>query len=237
MDYQEIEKQIEYYEDRIIINFDKYFSELIMMDFYEGGFDDRLSDELYFEEYYEKYENGIINLMFEIEAEEKYYEFRLRLIKLKRIIDNKLHNLNNEEENNVIKIKPIRQLRISYFKLLTKVNMDLFINKLHSQLQLHNFIQCEISDFKMLFLKEGIKNKIQWKGTELQITSLINELMKYFDPEVDNYKFKVIVNHFINKSTKVFNSKQLASVYADKKEFLPNNDPIRFILKEMSTHF
>jgi hypothetical protein len=140
MELEEIKRFVGYLEDRIIINFEQYFSELILMDFYEGGFEARLSDELYFEEYFEQHESDIINLLLLIENEfdDEYENLKMKLIKMKRIIDTKLSMVSLESDNEK-KIRTLSRRNIS-FLINTEINKEEFIQTLFKKLTLNNLI-------------------------------------------------------------------------------------------------
>ncbi len=236
MEFNEIKKLVEYYEDKIIINFEKYFSELVLMDFYEGGFEGRLADELYYEEYLEEYENGIIDLLLLIENEfsDEYQDFKMRLIKMKRVIDTKLSTVTllSDEE------KTSRTIgRKNQFLINSEIDKDKFITSLFDKLSSNNLINASFEIFKNHFLEKQ-SDKILWLGTELQITNLFSRLIeiKILDPETVNFKNKLIAYHFSNKSNKIFKEKQLGAVYSEKKESIPKDDIINKIIEEMSTH-
>lgn len=237
MTFQEIKELVEYYEDRIIINFEKYFSELVLMDFYEGGYEGRLSDELYYEEYFEEYENEIIDLLLSIENEfsYEYQNFKMRLIKMKRLIDTKLSTVtlvSNEE-------KISRAVgRKNQFLINPKIGKEQFIQTLFDKLISNNLISTTSEIFKNHFFVK-CNDRIQWLGTELQITNLFSRLIeiKVLDPETVNFKNKLIAFHFTNRNNKLFKEKQLGAVYSEKKESIPTDDIINKIIEEMSTHF
>jgi hypothetical protein len=231
MKEDELKKLVEYYEERILTKFDYHFNKLVLEDFYEGGYEMRIEDEWFYDEYFDKYEDGIINLLKEIEDDE-YHNYKLRLIKLKRTIDNHLTKLNKEPNST-----PIRQSRISYFILLSNIDKNKFTDLLHSKLTSHNYIECTLDNFIQLFQKNTEIDKVKWKGNELQITYLFNHLIKYMDKEVNNSKYKLIQTYFNNKSGNNFKAKQIGSVYAEKKDIFPSDDPILMVLKEMSTQF
>uniref|UniRef100_UPI00227C1012 hypothetical protein n=1 Tax=Sinomicrobium oceani TaxID=1150368 RepID=UPI00227C1012 len=136
--YSEVKEKVEYLEERILHNFDKYLNYLVLEDFYDGGYEERIDDEWFYEEYFESYEKDIINLLLEIGEEDKeYYDFQLRLIRLKRIIDTKLNKLSKAPGET----EPVRRSRISYFILDKKIKKDEFIESLYNGLSIKNFIE------------------------------------------------------------------------------------------------
>lgn len=236
MKEEELKKLVEYFEERVLTKFDYHFNKLILEDYYEGGYEMRIEDEWFYEEYFEQYEDNIINLLMSIEDED-YYDYKLRLIRLKRIIDTKLSKFNKEVEKVDNSNPPTKQTRINHFLLLTTIDKVDFILKLHTNLTTHNFIECNIEEFSEMFSKKSTVNKIHWKGNEHQITHLINHLINFMDKEVNNNKLKLITLYFINKYGNRFKAKQLGTVYSEKKDLLPMDDPIINICQEMSTHF
>lgn len=234
MKIEEVKKLVEYFEDRIIINFEKHFNQLVIMDFYEGGYNNRIEDEFFYDEYFEKYEKGVIDLLLLIENEfsDEYQDFKFRLIKMKRVIDNHLTKINDD-----VVIENFKHTRNTQFLLNQNFNSENIINSLYNQLTINKLIDINLEDFKNHF--NDIWNvKIKWLGTELQITNLINLLIKndILDKETSNNKYLLIKNHFVNKNNKTFNSKQLGAVYSEKNESIPKDDIIYKIMDEISTH-
>jgi hypothetical protein len=84
-----------------------------------------------------------------------------------------------------------------------------------------------------------LNEKIQWLGTEIQISNFFSRLinLKILDPETDNFRNKLIATHFLNKNNNSFKEKQLGAVYSEKKEFIPTDDVTNKIIREISTHF
>ncbi|WP_299114291.1 hypothetical protein [uncultured Winogradskyella sp.] len=235
MELKEVKALVEYFEDRIIKNFETHFSYLVLEDFYEGGYDDRIEDEFYYDEYYSKYESNIINLLLEIEdnMSSEYINLKLRLIKLKRIIDTRLSKI----ESNIN--PPIRsKKRNVQFILNPKIEKELFIKTLHILLLDFKLISSNFDNFKSHF-DNNWHDKIQWYGTELQITNFITLLIEkgLLDIETQNFKNKLITAHFTNKKGNNYKEKQLSSVLADKKALVPNDDVILKIIQELSTNF
>jgi len=241
MGLKEVKELVEYYEDRIVNKFDKYLNYLVLEDFYSSGGDvGRIEDEYFFEEYFNRYEEGIVNLLNEINIDdEDYFDFQLRLIKLKRIIDTKLNRVKLVDEiDNGNKI--ISESRTGTFIINPKLDKVKFIKNLYDSLSKYQFISSSEEEFNLIFQNNfNPTKKIHWKGTELQITTLISKLieLKYLDIELNNYKFKLISSYFLNKRGNDFRPKQLGSVYAEKREILPSDDSILEVIKEMSTHF
>lgn len=234
MNFEEIKKQVEYLEDRVITNFAKYFSYLVLEDFYEGGYTDRIEDEFFYEEYFSRYEDEIINLLLSIgdEFDGEYPDLKLRLIKMKRVIDNHLSKISNDIENN-----SYRHNRTSNFLLSQKLDKEKFIDFLYNQLINNKLINASLKDFKNHFETEW-NNKIQWLGTELQLVNLITLFIEneYLDSETVRFKNKLIASHFINKKGNPFIEKQLGSVFSDKKDSM-FNDVTNTIMDEISTNF
>ncbi|NIK91166.1 hypothetical protein GZ212_03290 [Mangrovimonas sp. CR14] len=235
MDKTEASRLVEYYEDRIIYNFEKYFNELVLDDFYGGGFRDRIEDSFFYDEYYEQFEEEIIELLLKIKNidNSEFEDLRLRLIKLKRIIDTKLIEIGKSPSQN----KPVRESRIGYFMIKDNINSKELISVLYEELKSKKLVECSKEDFESLFKVTKQGNKIQWKGTERQITYLICSLLAYFDNEIGSRHFKLIESLFTNKSGKTFKSKQLSSVYHEKADSIPPNDKIVKIVNNISTHF
>lgn len=255
MEFNEINALVDYYEERIKTNFDFHFNNLVIEDFYEGGGDvGRITDEEFYEEYFIQKENAIIYLLNEIgDYGEEFYGLQNRLIHLKRIIDNKmarvpkdevdfdgvpqkvlLPNLKPSEIHN-----PFNRNRDDSFVINPKLNRNKFIETLFKSLKDYNFISTSKQKFITIFEDTFYPtNKIQWKGTELQITTLFSNLIDlgYFDVETNNYKYKLISTYFINKRGNDFRPKQLGSVYADKNVLIPADDSILKVIEEMSTH-
>lgn len=234
MEFQEIKTLVEHFEDKIIINFEKHFNELVIMDFYEGGYNDRIEDEFFYDEYFEKYEKGVIDLLLLIENEfsEEYQDFKFRLIKMKRVIDNHLTKIKDD-----VVIEKFKHTRNTQFLLNQNLNKETLINSLYNQLHNNKLIDISLEDFKNHF-NDNWDIKIKWLGTELQITNLINLLIKndVLDKETSNSKYLLIKNHFVNKNNNSFNPKQLGAVYSEKNETIPTDDIIYKIMNEMSTY-
>ncbi|MCO6175487.1 hypothetical protein NHF50_10570 [Flavobacterium sp. NRK F10] len=229
MEFKDIEKIVNYLEDRIITNFEKHFSYLVLDDFYGGGYKERIEDEFFYDEYFEEYEDTIINLLLEIEDknESEFIEFKLRLIKLKRIIDNYLSKIPKDVE-----INSFKHNRNSQFLINQELDESKIIENLYNQLYINKLIDSNFDDFKSHFNKSW-NTKIQWFGTELQIVNFVNLLIdkNILDKETQNFKHKLITSHFINKKGNSFTKKQLSSVYSNKKEMIPNDDITLSIIK------
>lgn len=233
MKVEEIQQLVDYYEDMIVTNFEMHFSRLVLMDFYEDGYDTRTEDEFYYEEYFERYEIGIRNLLLDLEEEmnDEFMDFKLRLIKLKRIIDTKLYKIDIEEKNNPLGIQRKRQ-----FILNSNIDKDKFINILYEQLNNYKLINVDFKDF-IIHFSNNYENKIQWLGTELQITNLITLLIEneYLTKKTNRFKYKLIESHFTNKKGEPFKRNQLSSVFTENKE-KTFEDITNVILDEISTH-
>lgn len=225
MKAQEIRQLVEYLEDRILNNFEIHFSYLVLEDFYSGGFEDRIRDEFFYEEYFSRYESKIIDLLLLMEDNEDnvYKDFKIRLIKLKRTIDNYL--LKSDETTD----QEHRVPRAKKFLFNDSETLD----TLHSKLIENKLIELSDSNFKDI-LSNKSNEKIQWLGTEIQITNLINLLIthNYLDGENSNQKYSLISNYFTNKQNKPFRAKQLAAVYSDKSSSIPDDD----IINKLVTH-
>lgn len=237
MELNEVKKLVEYFEDRIINKFDEHFSNLVLEDFYSDGGDvGRIEDEWFYEEYFSRYEEDIIELLNDINFDDKnYFNFQLRLIKLKRIIDNKLSEITREEDKNNLK----RSERVDSFLLNSKIeNEDLVIKNLYNELILKNLIQTKLESFQLLFkYNSNPISKIQWRGTEPQITYLITHLIgKILSSEIQKHKLKLISKYFTNKNGGDFKPKQLSSAYRRAIINFPHEDPILDIIKKVSTN-
>ncbi|QMU63035.1 MAG: tyrosine-type recombinase/integrase [Flavobacteriaceae bacterium] len=232
IELQEVKKKVEYFEDRILHNFETHFSYLVLDDFYGGGHRDRISGEWFYDEYFEQYENDIIELLLKIEhKDEKYYDFQLRLIKLKRIIDTKLSKI----ENNNDTTNPLRINRKKSFLLNPDLNKKEFINFLYKVLIKNKLIDEKNDDFKFHFENQWDK-KIQWLGTEFQITNLIDLLIEnnYLNNETKRFRHQLVIHHFINKNGEPFKNNQLSKALSEDKhkafEYITND-----IIDEIST--
>lgn len=225
MKTEEIRQLIEYFEERILNNFETHFSYLVLEDFYTGGSEDRIKDEFFYEEYFSRYESKIIDLLLLIENKEDnvYNDFKLRLIKLKRIIDNYL--LKSDETTD----KEHRVPRAKKFLFNDSNTLD----TLHSKLIENKLIELSDNNFKDI-LSNKSDEKIQWLGTEIQITNLINLLIahNHLDGENSTQKYSLISHYFTNKQNKPFRAKQLAAVYSDKSSSIPYDD----IINKLVTH-
>lgn len=233
MNYKEIEALVNYYEDRIKTNFDEHFNQLILEDFYDGGFEDRIEDNFFYHEYFTKYELGIINLLLEIETyNDEYKSFKIRLVTLKRIIDNKLLKYGNTDLS-----EPKRNKRVESFLINSNIDKPKFIQTFYDLLFENKLIDVNSNDFKTHFSNDW--SKMKWHGTEIQITNLFSNLVdkKILDPETGNFKYKLIATHFLNKNSKPFIEKQLGSVYSEKKEFVPSDDIILKIIQKLALTF
>lgn len=225
MKTQEIKQLVEYFEDRIVKNFETHFSYLVLEDFYDGGFEDRIEDEFFYEEYFSRYESKIIDLLLLIESNEDniYIDFKLRLIKLKRIIDNYLLK-SDETTDKKHRVPRAKKFLFTDYKILDTLYSKLFENKL---------IELSNNNFKDI-LSNKSDDKIQWLGTEIQITNLINLLIihNHLDGENSNQKYLLISHYFINKQNNSFRPKQLAAVYSEKVSSIPADD----IINKIVTH-
>lgn len=234
MKLEEIRQLVEYFEDKILINFEKHFNSLVLEDFYTGGFEERINDEFFYEEYYSKYEQQIINLLLDIENETSsdIYDLKLRLIKLKRLIDTRLSNVAIKTDE-----KPLRTTRKRQFIVNSNINKEKFIKTLYNQLIHYKLIDIIFEDFEIHFGNDWV-NRIQWLGTELQITNLITLLIenKYLTTETKRFKHKLITSHFTNKKGETFKENQLSSVFAENKS-KTFEDITNDILDEMSNQF
>jgi hypothetical protein len=252
MEYNEVKALVEYYEERIKTNFDYYFNQLVLMDFFESDCECTSEDVSYYQEYFSDYNEAIIYILIEIGDEgEEFYDLKLRLIHLKRIVDNKIALVPKDilidyEESQLIhlpnvnnKPNPFNKSRDESFIINPKIDQQKFIKTLHKHLIEYSFITDSYEKFNSIF-KETFypTNKVQWHGTELQIAYLISSLIDngLFDVEVGNYKFKLISIYFTNKKGNDFSPKQLGAVHSEKKHFLPEDDAIRTVINEMSTH-
>jgi len=256
MEFNEVKALVEYYEERINTNFDYHFNNLVLSDFYEGRCDvGRITDEEFYEEYFIQKESAIIYLLNEISNEGKeFYGIQNRLIHLKRIIDNKMAKVPKDEIDfddvpqkvhlPILKSSeihnPYNRSRDDSFIINPKLDRTLFIDTLFKSLKNYNFISTSKEKFSLI--SEDVffpTNKVQWKGTELQITTLINNLIDLgsLDIVMHNYKFKLISTYFINKKGNDFRPKQLGAVYADKNVLIPDDDSILKVIEEMSTHY
>jgi len=243
MDLEEVNKLVDYYEKRVLTEFDKHFNYLVLEDYYSDSTGDvgRIEDEWFYEEYFSRYEEGIIDLLKTIDFDdEDYYDFQLRLIRLKRIIDTKLSKIVKEENEDEVKEPQVRYGRNSSFIINSKFDKKKFIKILYESLVSFKFISESEEQFNLIFEDNfNPTQKVHWKGTELQITTLISKIidLEFFDIELNNYKYKLISIYFINKRGRDFRPKQLGSVYNDKKVLLPNDDSILKVIKKVSTHF
>lgn len=232
MEIEKIKQLIDYYEEKIITKFDDNFNELVLMDFYEGGFEDRIEDEFFYEEYFSRYEQGIIELLLFIEDnfEEEYKNFKLRLIKMKRIIDNHLSKIPKPFNEESLRIR-----RKSRFLLSSKIEKEKFINILYMKLKENQLINIDENEFAKHFTTNW-DNKILWLGTELQLSNLIYLLIKdgYLDSETETFRHKLTSTHFLNKKGNEFKEKQLGAVFSEKKETIAKDDVIIKIMYEMS---
>ncbi|PIE50510.1 MAG: hypothetical protein CSA38_02620 [Flavobacteriales bacterium] len=234
MNKSEIKKLVEHFEDKVLINFDTHLSYLVLEDFYSGGYNDRIEDEFFYDEYFKKYEKNIISLLLHIEykMDSDYMDFKIRLIKLKRIIDNHFIKIGKSPTQ----IRPIRQSRITYFHLKDNIDKNKFVSLLYDELTSKNFIDCPVQVFEELFNEMPNRFKVQWIGTELQLTLLVNSLLGYFDSDVSKQHYKLTTNLFVNKKGNDFKPKQLSSVYTEKVDLIKPNDPVHKIIEKISTH-
>ncbi|MFV0304290.1 MAG: hypothetical protein ACK5IC_02255 [Moheibacter sp.] len=233
MNKSEVKKLVEYFEDKVLTNFDTHFSWLVLEDFYGGGYKDRIEDEFFYDEYFEQYEESIINLLLHIEDEmdSDYMDFKIRLIKLKRLIDNHLIKIGKSPTH----IKPIRQSRITYFHLKDKIDRTKFITLLYDELTSKNFIDCSFEIFEQLFSETPNRIKVQWKGTEKEITYLINGILWCFDDGVGKTHFKLIEILFINRFGSPFKNDQLNSFYYGKSDEILPKDSIYKVVNKIDT--
>lgn len=234
MEIDEIRNLVNHYEDKIITNFDENFSRLVLMDFYEGGYEERIEDEFYYEEYFSRYEQGVINLLLEIENcfDDECESMKLRLIRMKRKIDTSLSKLQKSKDEEL----SFRFKRKSQFLLNSNIPKGYFIECLYKKLLENKLISDDFKNFEQHFNIDW-EYKIQWLGTELQLSNLIYLLIeeKYLDPETKTFRHKLVCAHFINKKGNEFQEKQLSSVFAEKRDTIPNDDVIYKIIYELST--
>ncbi|WP_139958352.1 hypothetical protein [Flavicella sediminum] len=234
MELQEIKTLVENFEDKIIHNFETHFSYLVLEDFYDGGYEDQIEDSFYYEEYFSRYSNDIINLLLETEDNmtSEFMEIKIRLIKLKRIIDTRLSKIKTNNNN------PSRtKTRNTQFIFNSNINKENIINLIYTLLLNNKLINEDEDTFKSHF-ETNWDSKIRWLGTEIQLTHLITLLIEnnILDNETQNFKYKVISSHFINKKENPYKEKQLSSVLADKRVMIPNDDITFKIIQEISTH-
>lgn len=238
MELNEVKKLVEYFEDRIINKFDEHFNYLVLEDFYSSGGDvGRLNDEWFYEEYFSRYEEDIIELLNDINFDdENYFDFQLRLIKLKRIIDTKISKVKKDDNVGI----PARKSRSTSFIINPKIDNHKFIKSLYKSLKSNNFISDSEEQFNLIFNDKFYPNdKIHWKGTELEITTLFNSIIENncFDEEIKKFKFKSISKYFTNKKGNDFRPSQLNSVYHEKKDMILDDNPIFKVISEMSTYY
>lgn len=232
MELYEIKELVNHFEEKIITKFEENFSELVLSDFYGGGYDERIEDEFFYDEYFEMFEEDIINLLRYIEDcyDDEYFELKIRLIKMKRKIDTYMCKLEKRNSND----GSLRVNRKSQFILNNKIVKEYFIEILHDKLIQNKLISDDLKTFRKHF---DIKwdDKIQWLGTEIQICNLFHLLIenKFLRIETQNFKHKLVCNHFINRKGNVFKEKQLGSVFSDKKVLIPDDDVIIKIIEEL----
>ncbi|WP_417800244.1 hypothetical protein [Tenacibaculum sp.] len=223
MKYKKAKIEVEYLEDKIVTDFETSFSYLVLEDFYEGGYEDITEDEFFYEEYFMKYHYRIVELLLELEDNiaEKFMELKIRLIKLKRIIDTKISNIGKNENDILQEIeKPKRTKNPNTQFLLNKnFDKDSLIKLLHKHLLNNELINIDLDEFSLHFTNAW-ECKILWKGTEKQIANLINLLIenKYLRPKCNQFKYKIICSHFINKNGNPFKEKQLSKVFSIEKD-------------------
>jgi hypothetical protein len=170
MELSKIRELVNHYEDKIITNFEENFSRLVLEDFYEGGFEERIEDEFYYEGYFRTYEQGIINLLLEIEDcfDDECQSMKLRLIRMKRKIDTYMSKVKKTEDEEV----SFKYKRKSQFLLNSNIDQEFFIKTLHQKLSENKLLVDDFETFKKHFSIDWDK-KIQWLGTELQLSNLI----------------------------------------------------------------
>jgi len=236
MKKEELKQLVEYFEDRILNNFEKHFSSLVLEDFYDGGFEERIKDEFFYEEYFSQYEQNIINLLLQIENEtsSEFIDFKLRLIKLKRIIDTRLLSSEIEMKQDLLKTGNKRNTQ---FLLNQNLDKEIFIKKVYDLLLINKLIDCSYVEFRTHF-DNTWEGKIKWLGTILQITNFITLLIEnnYLLDETKRFKNKLILTHFNNSKGEQFISNRLSSVFSDKKD-MTFDDITNDILDELSITF
>ncbi|WP_400070392.1 hypothetical protein [Zobellia russellii] len=227
MTFEEIDAKIKRLEKNIITDFEERLIYKRLEDFYEvsSDYDTRVPDEFYYMELLIIDEDEVISLLDEIRyCDKTFHSLQYRLIKLKRIIDNRLANTSEE----LITIDSRKQRRISHFQLDSSINIKDFTDNLYGYLRKYHFIECLKDEFQSIFERGETKFKIKWLGTELELTSLINKLIEYnlLEKETHSYKYHLIAKYFINKRNNQFKEKQLSSVYSEKKDSLSFENPI-----------
>jgi len=231
MDYKKVEKKVIFFEEHILNNFEEHFSDLILDDFYGGGHKERISDSWFYDEYFEQYEQDIVDLLLKLENEgDEFYELQLRLIKLKRIIDSTLLKISIGSNQS----PPSRLGRPNHFKLKGNINKQMFVETLYSELHSNELIKCSLKEFDFLFLESKERQKVQWLGTEFEITLLINSIMHHFSKDVVRQYFKVIELNFRNRFGNDFKANQLSSVYHSNIDDVSKTDPLLSISANIS---
>lgn len=248
MKFKEIENSTKTLKDKLVTNFEYHFNKFLLQDFYEDGWEsdiDKFDEYLYFDNFSEK----VNHLLFNIEELYPYNtipdfdsyfnnlpddvkEIQIELISLKRLIDSKSLKIINERTNELINGERSTSILINL-----NINRDKFIQTLYNLLFENKLIAVNSETFNTHFDKQWTRAK--WLGTEIQITTLVSNLIenKYLDAETQNFKYKIISSHFLNKKGKPFNEKQLGAVYSEKKAIIPTDDIIFKIITEMSAIF
>lgn len=223
MKYKKAKNEVQYLEDKIVTDFETKFSYLVLEDFYEGGYEDITEDEFFYEEYFMRYHDRVVELLLEFEdnMEENFMELKIRLIKLKRIIDTKISSIEKAEDDIHQEIGKPKRIKNPNAQFLLNKNFDKdsFLSLLHKNLLDKELIEVDLNEFSSHFTNTW-ECKILWKGTEKQITNLINLLIenKYLRQKCNQFKYKIICSHFINKYGNSFKGKQLSKVYSFEKE-------------------
>ena len=120
--------------------------------------------------YFRTYEQGIINLLLEIEDcfDDECQSMKLRLIRMKRKIDTYMSKVKKTEDEEV----SFKYKRKSQFLLNSNIDQEFFIKTLHQKLSENKLLVDDFETFKKHFSIDWDK-KIQWLGTELQLSNLI----------------------------------------------------------------
>ena len=167
------------------------------------------------------------DISFEIDNQNKH--------EIKHYSSIKLHNeiqLNKAEKEEIL----IPENRIKSFFIHHDIDKDKFIEKLYNLLQEYKFIESDLNSFKSIFLDDyRVAKKIEWKGTEIQITMFIATLIDndFLDAEVNKFKYLLLGNYFLNRKGQEFTAKQLGSVYSRNKNAFPNDDSILKIINQL----
>jgi len=209
MDLIKLKSEYKNLKNILVDNYEEFFNKELLIDFYEGGWEDRISefDELI---YLEPYSEEITRILIQSENlnDSDSYKIKLKLIGIKKDIDIKI------TENKFYKEEVQLSSNTKSKCIPLSPNIDLLlINKLEELLIKNEFIiETKSSNLISIFNEKRNNEKIQWNDVEFLFAVFINLLEDngITSSKIIRNKYKLFVNFFTNRKGKDFNSKQVS---------------------------